>query len=80
MDIMNVFFFLARVALICSFLAEPHVSHRKISLAQNLDPDLEDVHDLIVDIHNYYRARVDPPAANMLEMVREQAGFTLETS
>ena len=47
--------------------AEPRVSPKKISL-EHLDPGKEKVQSLIVSIHNYYRAKVYPPAANMLEL------------
>ena len=49
--------------------AEPRVSPKKISL-DHIDPRKRKVQDLIVSIHNYYRAKVDPPASNMLEVVR----------
>ena len=45
------------------------MSPKKISL-DHIDPRKRKVQDLIVSIHNYYRAKVDPPASNMLEVVR----------
>ena len=44
------------------------MSPKKISL-DHIDPRKHKVRELIVSIHNYYRAKVHPPASNMLEVV-----------
>ncbi len=51
-------------------MAEPLISHRRISL-RHLSPASDSVKRLIVDIHNHFRSKVRPEAANMLRMVSE---------
>ena len=57
----------------------PTVHHSKIT-TKFLSPRQKNVQKMIVDIHDHYRAKVDPPASNMLKMVTTTGYFFQITS
>ena len=52
-------------------LLEPTVHHSQISM-RFLNPKRKPVKKMIVDIHDFYRAQVEPSASNMLKMVSKE--------
>ena len=56
------------ILAIANLLIDPEISHEKIKL-RHLSTQKLSVRNRIVDIHNHFRASVNPPAKNMLKMV-----------